>query len=42
MQEIDDIFDDEGDGIELNSKEIEQLQLLEQELAKRAQGKPDA
>jgi hypothetical protein len=40
MQEIDDIFDDGGgdDGIELNAAEIEQLQLLEQELAKRAHG----
>ena len=42
MQEIDDIFEDEtGDeenGLDLSSKDVEQLQLLEKELSQRAKG----
>ena len=39
MQEIDDIFeDDEEADVSLSAKDIEQLQLLEQELARRSKG----
>lgn len=41
MQEIDDIFEDEDEGgpdVELSAKDIEQLQLLEEELSRRAKG----
>ena len=39
MQEIDDIFeDDEETDVSLSAKDIEQLQLLEQELARRSKG----
>lgn len=40
MQEIDDIFEDEAgdDDVELSAQDIEQLQLLEDELSRRAKG----